>query len=118
MNCKPGDRAIVIKSRTKSNIGRIVEVLRAYSPLDSGVIPTDGTRQMWLAKSIGSSLMWERAYSIGTEQRSEGPIPDECLWPIKDADDEHAVHDELSLSEDGQNCRVVYAQQTECCTAN
>lgn len=110
MNCKPGDLAIVVRSKTPSNVGLIVLVRHGHSPLDTGIIPTAQSRQMWHCEAQGSPLTWSLEYSIGTEQRRNGPIPDECLRPIRDDDGDQAVHDSASVPHGG----VVYAQQTEC----
>ena len=114
MNCKPGDLAIVIRSRTPSNLGLIVEVVRTHSPVDSGIIPMDSNAPIWLCESKGSHLTWAAAYSIGSRQQNCGPIPDECLRPITDMNAVQAVQH----YEQAQVGDVVIAQQTACCTHN
>lgn len=111
MNCKPGDLAIVVRSKIPSNVGLIVQVIGGHSPLDTGILTTDSSCQVWHCEAQGSPLTWELEYSIGTLRRRNGPIPDECLWPIRDDEEGQAVHDSANVPHSG----VVYAQQTECC---
>jgi hypothetical protein len=111
MNCKPGDLAIVTRSQTPSNVGLIVQVTGEHSPLDTGIITTVRSRQVWHCEAQGSPLTYTLNYTIGVEQRRNGPIPDECLRPLRDDEDEQDVHDSASVPHSG----VVYAQQTECC---
>ena len=111
MNCKPGDLAIVVKSKISSNVGLIVQVIGPHSPLDTGIITCDTSRHMWHCESQGSPIAWELEHSIGTLRRRNGPIPDECLQPIRDDEDDQDVHDSANVPHTG----VVYAQQTECC---
>lgn len=111
MNCKPGDLAIIVRSKSPSNVGLIVQVIDGHSPLDTGIVTTDAARQVWHCESQGSPLTWELEYSIGTLRRRNGPIPDECLRPIPKQEDAQDVLDSSSVRHNG----VVYAQQTTCC---
>ena len=81
MNCRPGDRAIIIRAGIAENIGRIVEVIEA-----AGARPQEGnlsgSRQLWICESLGGPLRYEVVLMDG-EQRVEhmqvGPVPDEFL---------------------------------------
>lgn len=114
MNCKPGDLAVVIRSRTASNIGKIVRVLRPYSPADAGIFTLDTASMIWLCHTKGSPLEWSAALYIGVHQSESGPIPDECLRPIGRDCVAQLTDSNLRIDLD----TVVYAQQTECCDAN
>jgi hypothetical protein len=111
MNCKPGDLAIITRSQTASNVGLIVLVKGGHCPEDTGIITTAQSRQMWHCVAQGSALTYTLGYTVGTEQRRNGPIPDECLRPLRDDEDEQNVRDSTFVPHSG----VVYAQQTECC---
>lgn len=84
MNCKPGDRAVIVRAGITENIGRIVEVIESVDarPQEGNL---SGSRQLWLCESLGSPLRYEVVLMDG-EQRVElmqvGPVPDEFLRPL------------------------------------
>lgn len=84
MNCQPGDLAIVVSSTIQQNIGKIVDVVKAYDPQDAGILPTNESRQLWLCETKGSLLRWASPDGHGVIHQSAGPIPDEFLRPLRD----------------------------------
>lgn len=82
MNCKPGDLAVVVRSKTPSNVGKIVQVLRQYSMGDEGFLTLDTAELIWLCETKGSPLSWVPAHYVGAMNMASGPIPDECLKPL------------------------------------
>ncbi|MBU3577515.1 hypothetical protein [Polynucleobacter sp. UK-Kesae-W10] len=90
MNCKPGDRAIVIKSKEIRNIGKIVDVIKEYDPNECKIILLQESEQIWLCESLGSELVWPSLGGFENILRMQGPIPDECLVPL--IDDEPELH--------------------------
>jgi hypothetical protein len=83
MNCKPGDLAIVVRSRTASNLGKIVHVLKPYENRDSHIISLSGDCAVWLCRTTGSPLRWAGVFGIEVERSETGPIPDGCLHPLR-----------------------------------
>lgn len=90
MNCKPGDLAIVIRSRTPRNVGKIVQVISHFVPADSPVVPLDNAGVIWLCRTAGGDLTWQSPWGIAYAHHSQGPIPDACLRPLPP---EGVVHD-------------------------
>lgn len=88
MNCQPGDLAIVVRSSIEENIGKIVDVIKAYDPRDTGILSTDDSRQLWYCETKGSKLRWWSEDGCGIIYRNDGPIPDEFLRPLRSDEDE------------------------------
>ena len=83
MNCKPGDLAFVVRSSNPENLMKIVEVIKACEPHDTPISITTPTRQLWFCESQGSDLVWSDLVNQPMARGPRGPIPDECLWPIR-----------------------------------
>jgi hypothetical protein len=83
MNCQPGDLAFIVRSSNPENLMKIVEVIKAYDPADCGIVVTDESRQVWLCESRGSPIVWSDQAGVAFLRGMSGPIPDECLWPIR-----------------------------------
>ena len=96
MNCEAGDLAVVIKSTVKENVGKLVDVVKAYEPQDAGIVPTN-EGHLWLCKSLGSDLAWESANGIGLIRQKEGPVPDGYLRPIRDSNPDESGDKCVSL---------------------
>lgn len=82
MNCRPGDLALIVRSRFGCNLGRIVQVLRAARPCPhaSGAV--------WTVRSAGRPLacqMWLGDIEVvgQVEPRMECDIDDADLRPIR-----------------------------------
>lgn len=87
MNCKPGDLAVVVRSRTSSNVGKIVHVLARHAIGDSRIVSVDEDLLVWLCHTAGSPLRWQNAVGGGEAQSDTGPIPDSCLRPLRPGDE-------------------------------
>ena len=83
MNCQPGDLAFVVRSSNPENLMKIVEVIKALEPQDSHITITTPSRQLWLCESQGSDLVWSDLVNQPMTRGPRGPIPDECLRPIR-----------------------------------
>lgn len=83
MNCKPGDLAIVVKSRHPANLGKIVHVGSRYAIGDSHIVSLDSDPVIWLCHTTGSPLHWSGALGIEVVRSDSGPIPDSCLRPLR-----------------------------------
>jgi hypothetical protein len=83
MNCKPGDLAFVIRSAHPGNLMKIVEVIKPYEPSECGIVIVSKSRQLWLCEAQGSDLVWSDLVNQPMTRAARGPIPDECLFPIK-----------------------------------
>lgn len=83
MNCRPGDLAIVVRSKTPTNIGKIVQVLRRHATGDSHIVSLDSDPVIWLCHTTGSPLHWSGALGIEVVRSDSGPIPDSCLRPLR-----------------------------------
>jgi hypothetical protein len=81
MNCKPGDLAIVIRSRHPANVGLIVQVLHAYQTGEKGILSLD-KGHLWLCTTAGSPLLMTSAWGVGVHRLDTCPIPDDCLRPL------------------------------------
>lgn len=71
MNCKPGDLAIVVRSRGGVNLGRIVKCVRPvkYWFIDSF------ERECWITEPMLTNVEGKMV-----------PCPDACLRPIRPGD--------------------------------
>ncbi|MES2631847.1 MAG: hypothetical protein V4669_02685 [Pseudomonadota bacterium] len=78
INCRPGDLAVVVTAENVANIGRIVRIIGPHS--GRGKLAMMGRGQVWLA-ACPQAMTW----TIGSRifLRTKGPIPDECLRPIR-----------------------------------
>jgi hypothetical protein len=95
MNCKPGDMAVIVRSKFAPQlIGRIVEVLHSAPnnrpfrlPNGQSHEPLSGSRFYWVCKFQNQIEAPTDAVYIKTIY---APVPDECLRPIRDqpGDDE------------------------------
>ena len=77
MNCKPGDRAIVVAPFTPNGRGAVVTVERRAAPIEflNGVDRFESSRQAWVVNGWVRSDMNERM----------GPqvvVADRCLRPL------------------------------------
>ena len=81
--CRPGNDAIVIKAKHPENIGRIVKIVSKHNP--------DHARGDEISMH-GDELIWDvcanlpMAWKVNGERqwRTEGPVPDRQLWPIRE----------------------------------
>lgn len=80
-NCKPGDLAVIIKSENAENIGLFVEVIEPFKNGMFGPWHLIGDPPSWVCKAKGNilftNILGERLLT------DEGPLPDECLRPIR-----------------------------------
>lgn len=90
MNCKPGDIAIIVRSKFAPQLlGRIVEVLHA-APSEGGFCLPNGQRHVSLQG--GLRHYWVCKFQSPIEAPGEfmpittvyAPAPDDCLRPIRD----------------------------------
>lgn len=99
MNCKPGDLAIVIRSSTPENVGKIVHVRGIFQQGQNGILSNDsGT--IWWCVSEGSPLALRDALRFCPARVTECPIPDHCLRPLRPGEDvdDNDVHDTAPTS--------------------
>ncbi|PIM51912.1 hypothetical protein CS062_17455 [Roseateles chitinivorans] len=99
MNCKPGDRAIVVAPFTPNGRGAVVTVERRAAPIEflNGVDRFESSRQAWVVNGWVRSDMNERM----------GPqvvVADRCLRPLPKLTD-----DELDQAEAGKPTEQVPA---------
>lgn len=87
MNCQPGDLAVVVRSKTVSNVGKIVHVRARYAIGDSYIVSLDSDAVIWLCHTAGSPLRWTNAVGVGETTSATGPIPDSCLRPLRPPSD-------------------------------
>lgn len=85
MNCKPGDLAVVIRSRTTPEvIGKIVTVVRVAATMekhDGLVFVSRGYSVCWMCSAPnGIPLRTRKGRLLFPKQRA---IPDSCLRPIR-----------------------------------
>jgi hypothetical protein len=78
MRCRPGDLAVVVRARVKSNIGRIVRVMKTDD--GSSGVPLDGVGPAWLVKSSARLTWW---FGTCRRRRRYGPLLDADLQPIR-----------------------------------
>lgn len=88
--CKPGDLAIVVHADYPANLGRIVQVIAPDVGASFVRFHERGT--IWWV-TCPSRMTW----SMGNQvfQRRAGPVPDDCLLPIRDLPDQDATDDDL-----------------------
>lgn len=79
MNCKPGDMAIVVASDWMDNRGIIVEVLHQHI---NTAFWDYGRRPAWWCRSSRLSTWYFKDRDLWVFDY-EGPIPDDCLRPIR-----------------------------------
>jgi hypothetical protein len=91
MNCQPGDLAFIVRSSNPENLMKIVDVIKPYDPADCGIVVSDESRQVWLCESRGSPLVWSDQAGVAFLRGMAGPIPDECLRPIRPGHEDHSV---------------------------
>jgi hypothetical protein len=78
MRCRPGDLAVVVSARVKSNIGKIVRVMKTDD--GSSGVPLDGVGSAWLVKSSARLTWW---FGTSRRRRRYGPLLDSDLQPIR-----------------------------------
>lgn len=87
MNCKPGDRAIIVAApRNELLIGRIVQVVEPWSgePVEGYYYSTTGgTSRFWIVESIGTPLPIYHVITRAVEYVSRRPFPDAYLRPLR-----------------------------------
>lgn len=86
MNCKPGDLAILVRSKNPDHVGRLVDVLRSGEDYEDGV-------QYWSCKVHGSPVLVpiygpQNRHSGRYVATAEVDIPDAWLRPIRDHGDD------------------------------
>lgn len=91
LNCKPGDLAVIVKSRFPENIGILVSVLRQY--VEGEHLPGDPFSMYegpdgvsWVVESVGKPIRkWgkKKNHDLRTTV-----FADVCLRPIRDNDGE------------------------------
>ena len=99
MRCRPGDLAVVIDAANKSNIGRIVTVVRRYD--GPFVLHTGGPA--WLVRSA-TRMTW-----TGESKRyrwKAGPALDAQLQPIRGNPGKQARSIVISTSMCSPNVRI------------
>ena len=78
LRCRVGDLCVVIRAVHPSNLGHIVRVLAPYDPRGCDVDMADAD---WLVESA-RPMTWSRG-ERHLWQRRRGPVPDECLQPLR-----------------------------------
>jgi hypothetical protein len=78
LRCKPGDLAVVIHATFKTNLGRIVRVIRPSC--GEGDLTYPAHMNTWLVESA-EPLTWYRGKK--RFRRKSGPVPDAQLQPIR-----------------------------------
>lgn len=93
MNVKPGDMAIVVKSATGKNQGRIVEVISPLgeSPWHNGYCWNPGDGFCWLVK-FQSEVM-----ALRPGRYLFAPVPDAWLRPVSGLEDEQHTEEDNKL---------------------
>jgi len=83
MRCRAGDLAVVITAANKSNIGKIVTVLRPYDGT-GGIVLGGGSGPQWLVK-CSAPLLWGNPDDRDglRYRRTIGPAYDQHLQPIR-----------------------------------
>lgn len=84
MNCKPGDLAVMVRSKA-NNEGRIVEIVSplGHEPFFDGARWGIGAGFCWLVRSASGPVR-----SVRRGLHLEFPCPDAWLRPIRDNDGE------------------------------
>lgn len=80
MRCKIGDLAITVKAVHQRDVGKLVKVVRSWSPGNTvnGWQFNDDSGCDWEVESVGSPFVG----SYGVKFQST-PCPDHCLRPIR-----------------------------------
>jgi hypothetical protein len=76
--CRPGDLAIIVVADNKTNLGRIVRVIKADD--GSGDLHLGGNQVVWFVESA-QLLTWSEGKK--RYRRKYGPAPDCQLQPIR-----------------------------------
>lgn len=80
MNVKPGDLAVIVNSVIPANLGLFVTVIKAYDERTAGIQVVD-QGPLWHCQAKGV-ITYENIYGQRVTT-TDGPIPDECLRPIR-----------------------------------
>lgn len=93
MNCKPGDIAIIVRSKFVPDLlGRIVEVLNAAPSAGSFRLPNGQLHQQLIDRRFRWVCKFQNPIfapsDTGPIETVYAPVPDECLRPIRDNDGE------------------------------
>ena len=94
LRCKPGDLAVVIHAAFKTNLGRIVRVIRPSC--GEGDLTYPAHLNTWLVESA-APLTWYRGKK--RFRRKSGPVPDAQLQPIKGIGSEAKAHQHHLIEE-------------------
>lgn len=94
LRCKPGDLAVVIQATFKTNLGRIVRVIRPSC--GEGDLTYPAHMNTWLVESV-EPLTWYRGKK--RFRRKSGPVPDAQLQPIKGIGPKAKTHEEHLIEE-------------------
>lgn len=94
-NVRPGDKAIVIKSRLPENLGVIVEVIDYANPgyifPDGKLLLLDTSETCWIVESLGRKLKTTiedtQGRYISEDYYQMGVCPDKTLKKLPDSDD-------------------------------
>lgn len=78
MNCKPGDMALIVSSVTEENLGVFVDVIGLP---DGEIQLAYELGHLWHCKARGT-ITYTTVHGERIVTR-EGPIPDNCLRPIR-----------------------------------
>lgn len=96
--CKPGGLAVVIRADFENNLGRIVQVIAP--DVGKSFVQFVGRGEIWwvtcptlMTWSSGNQTFWRKA----------GPVPDECLMPIREIPDDKTVDE----------ARVIFSHKEE-----
>ena len=79
MNCRPGDLAISINTRSPENLGLIVRVVRRH--IDTPSWNFHGEPTWWCV--CEQPMTWHFLPTPRIVKAHEGPVPDACLRPIR-----------------------------------
>ncbi|MBL0421958.1 hypothetical protein JI739_16530 [Ramlibacter sp. AW1] len=96
--CAPGDLAIVVRAEIEANLGRIVRVLHLHDGRGDLVLRHAGDAVWWV--EAAAPLTWAR--NGQRICRTNGPVPDGYLMPIKGdgADDAESLDvDQLATAQ-------------------
>lgn len=77
LRCRIGDLCVVVRASHRANLGHIVQVIAHYDPAedDLGMHGAD-----WFV-TCAVPLTWSQGKKRWRRRR--GPVPDECLKPIR-----------------------------------
>lgn len=79
--CKPGDMAVVIKSKMAANIGTVVTVIEKHDNHRGGIRFEADLGVVWWCKG-NKEMQWTRKDGHVFRELA-GPVPDDCLQPIR-----------------------------------